>query len=125
MENHQILLKSLSVTAARNINAMNQLSKNNIRYTPVVESEWWDSHVEYSTFNRQGIDLVSANFRHPSSKAIVIILTGWSETFLKYAEMIRNVYEHGFTVSTYDHQSQVKAIIELNHIRMKRGILNV
>lgn len=34
------------------------------------------------------------------------VLTGWSECFLKYADVIKTIYEQGFNVHTYDHQSQ-------------------
>ena len=59
-----------------------------------------------STFNRQKISCVSAEFKHENAKANIILVTGWSETFLKYSELIRNMYENGFSVYTYDHQSQ-------------------
>jgi lysophospholipase len=75
-------------------------------YDPVIECDWWHKHCEYSHFNRQGIDIVTASFRHPSPKAAVVLMTGWSESFLKYAEVIRAVYEQGFSVFTFDHQSQ-------------------
>ena len=77
-----------------------------IRYTPVTQTEWWNEHCEYAKFNRQGVDIMTASFTNPVAKAAVIVLTGWSETFLKYADLIRALYDHGFSVFTYDHQSQ-------------------
>jgi alpha-beta hydrolase superfamily lysophospholipase len=77
-----------------------------MQFSPVVEEEWWNNHVEYSKLNRQRLDISTAIFRQPKPKAIVVIVTGWSESYLKYSELIRSVYERGFTVFTYDHQSQ-------------------
>lgn len=77
-----------------------------MQFSPVTEEEWWNEHVEYVTLNRQRLDISTAIFRHPRPKALVVIVTGWSETFLKYSDLIRAVYEHGFSVFTYDHQSQ-------------------
>ena len=49
----------------------------------------------------------TANGSAPApARANVIVVTGWSETFLKYSELIKMLYEHGFNVYTYDHQSQ-------------------
>ncbi len=73
---------------------------------PVIESEWWSSHVKYSSFNRQGIDIFCAAFRNPNAKAKIIFVTGWNETFLKYAELVKILYNSGYSVYAYDHQSQ-------------------
>ena len=47
-----------------------------------------------------------ATFQQPNAIANVILITGWSETFLKYGSIIKELYERGFNVHTYDHQSQ-------------------
>lgn len=80
------------------------------KYTPLPNEigEWWDSHVVFSKFKRQGLDIVCASFEHSSKPlANIILVTGWSETFLKYAEVVKHLFDHGFNVHTYDHQSQV------------------
>ena len=77
-------------------------------YSPVTRADWWKEHVQYSKFNRQGIDITCASFEHSNStaKANIIFLTGWNETFLKYNILIETLYENGYNVYTYDHQSQ-------------------
>ena len=62
--------------------------------------------MQYSKFNRQGIDIVCAAFEHPNPVGCVVFVTGWSETFLKYPDLIRNLYLHSYSVYTYDHQCQ-------------------
>jgi len=73
---------------------------------PVVEIEWWKSHVNYSSFNRQGIDIFCASFENPNATARVIFLTGFNESFLKYSELFKLLYDAGYSIYTYDHQSQ-------------------
>jgi hypothetical protein len=77
-----------------------------INVSPIVNEEWWKEHVAYSKFRRQGIDIICASFVQSKPKANVIFLTGLMESFLKYSEFIEFLYEKGFNVFTYDHQSQ-------------------
>lgn len=77
-----------------------------VTVSPLVNTEWWNSHVQCSKFRRQGIDIICASFIHPKPKANVIFLTGLAESFIKYSEVIQFLYERGFNVFTYDHQSQ-------------------
>jgi lysophospholipase len=71
-------------------------------------SAWWSDHVEYYQFNRQGINIMCASFEHKAEepKANVVVVTGWNQTFLHYADIIRRLFDSGFNVHTYDHQSQ-------------------
>ena len=76
---------------------------------PVVHEGWWGSHVVYRKFSRQvGMDIVTASFVHRDAtpKANIIFVTGIFETFLKYSELIKSLFEEGYNVFTYDHQSQ-------------------
>jgi len=79
---------------------------DSVHYSPVTQTEWWNAHVEYAKFNRQGVDVLTARFVHPTPRAAVVVLTGWSETFLKYSDFIKALFDQGFSVFTYDHQSQ-------------------
>ena len=49
-----------------------------------------------------------ASFKHhqTSPKANIIFITGLTESFIKYSETIQYLYENGYNVLTYDHQSQ-------------------
>jgi lysophospholipase len=78
----------------------------NLEFKPIVHEEWWEHHVKYYVFDRQGLDITCAEFHNPKAKANIIFLTDWNESFLKYADMIKNLYEGNFSVFTYDHQSQ-------------------
>lgn len=80
-----------------------------LTYLPIgspEEEEWWKKTCVYSKFRRQGIDIVCASFEHTKPKANVVLVTGLFESFLKYNEIIKHLYERGFSVYTYDHQCQ-------------------
>jgi hypothetical protein len=59
-------------------------SEDNLDYVPIEHEAWWSQHAKYCSFNRQGIDIVCAQFHHPNPIGDVLFVTGWSETFLKY-----------------------------------------
>jgi lysophospholipase len=74
---------------------------------PLTNTKWWTDHVQHSKFRRQGIDIICASFIQPkTAKANLVLVTGLMESFLKYSEVIQLLYENGFNVFTYDHQSQ-------------------
>lgn len=77
-----------------------------LAYEPPIHGDWWKKHVKYSKFRRQGIDITCASFEQSIAKANVVVVVGWSETFLSYSEIIKVLFERGFNVYTYDHQSQ-------------------
>jgi len=77
-----------------------------LNYKPIILEDWWASNVKYYIFDRQGLEIVCAEFHHPHPKANIVFLTGWNETFLKYPELIKSLYDAKFSVFTYDHQSQ-------------------
>jgi len=73
---------------------------------PVVHPIWWAQHVTYVEFQRSEIQIIGAMVIHPNPRGHVTLLTGWSETFLKYADIIKQLYDGGYSVFTYDHQCQ-------------------
>eukprot|EP00602_Paraphysomonas_sp_CaronLab_P010596 CAMPEP_0185035568 /NCGR_PEP_ID=MMETSP1103-20130426/27186_1 /TAXON_ID=36769 /ORGANISM="Paraphysomonas bandaiensis, Strain Caron Lab Isolate" /LENGTH=386 /DNA_ID=CAMNT_0027572707 /DNA_START=59 /DNA_END=1219 /DNA_ORIENTATION=- len=81
-------------------------SASSLEYAPIEHENWWRETVRYSKFNRQGLDIVCASFEHREPIGCIVFVTGWSESFLKYADLIRTLYMHNYSVYTYDHQSQ-------------------
>eukprot|EP01035_Chromulina_nebulosa_P039363 gene39363-53219_t len=84
-----------------------------VTVSPIVNEEWWNKHVVYTRFRRQGIDIICASFqhnrqdsKHATPTANVIFITGLTESFIKYSETIQYLFNRGFNVFTYDHQSQ-------------------
>jgi alpha-beta hydrolase superfamily lysophospholipase len=79
-----------------------------IKVSPIVNEEWWNETAVYSKFRRQGIDLTCCSFVQKiyKPKANIVFTTGLTESFIKYSETIQFLYERGFNVFSYDHQSQ-------------------
>lgn len=55
---------------------------------------------------RAGIPISCRIFRHPLPAAKLILVTGYNESYLKYAEFIKNLYELNISVYCYDHRGQ-------------------
>ena len=68
--------------------------------------DWWRRHCQWGEFRRMGIKIRTASFLKKENRANVVLVTGWGDSALKYNETIRYLYDRGFNVFTYDHQSQ-------------------
>lgn len=68
--------------------------------------EWWRKNCVWGEFRRMGIKIRTACFLNPENRANVVLVTGWGDSVLKYNETIKYLYQRGFNVFTYDHQSQ-------------------
>lgn len=72
---------------------------------PYVDA-WWSKTCKWGEFRRMGIKIKYATFLNKEAKASVVLTTGWGDSIIKYSGTIRYLYERGFNVFTYDHQSQ-------------------
>ncbi|MES2615706.1 MAG: alpha/beta fold hydrolase [Bdellovibrionota bacterium] len=62
---------------------------------------------EVSRFFGQGtIPISCCFFRHPNPVAKILLATGYNESYLKYAELIQNLYDMRVSVYCYDHRGQ-------------------
>lgn len=53
-----------------------------------------------------GVRLRVAHFEHPSPKAHLYFVTGVNDSYVRNIETLYDLYELGFTITTYDHRSQ-------------------
>jgi lysophospholipase len=81
-------------------------SASSLEYAPIEHENWWREYVKYTKFNRQGLDIVCAAFEHRNPVGCIVLVTGWNESFLKYSDLIHNLFIHNYSIYTYDHQSQ-------------------
>ncbi|KAG5189013.1 alpha/beta hydrolase protein [Tribonema minus] len=58
------------------------------------------------SFCRDGVSIEYSIFDTPGAKRHVLLLTGWDESFLKYAEVIRRLVDAGCAVYAMDHRGQ-------------------
>lgn len=51
-----------------------------------------------------GVSLSYKSFEHPFEKGAIVFVSGWTETHLKYAELIYDLYQKGHSVYSMDHR---------------------
>lgn len=51
-----------------------------------------------------GLLLSYKAFEHPFEKGAIVFVSGWTETHLKYAELIHDLYQRGYSVYSMDHR---------------------
>lgn len=73
-------------------------------------------------FGKEDVPISCRFFRHPQPVAKVLIVTGYNESYLKYAEFIKNLYELNVSVYCYDHRGQGHSGRFLN--QNKRGFID-
>jgi len=55
---------------------------------------------------RDGMNLAYIRFVHPNSKGAILVLPGQGEPWLKYGEVLYDLYQKGYSVYSYDHRGQ-------------------
>lgn len=50
--------------------------------------------------------LQGIRFLHPDAKGMIVVLNGSAESWLKYGELFYDLYDHGYSVISYDHRGQ-------------------
>jgi lysophospholipase len=53
-----------------------------------------------------GVVLKGRHFPHPKARASLIFLSGFSEPWIKYGELLHDLHQEGFEIYTYDHRGQ-------------------
>ncbi len=53
-----------------------------------------------------GLQLSAIHFEHPSHRATIVVVTGQSESWLKFAEVFFDLYQRGYSIFAYDHRGQ-------------------
>lgn len=51
-------------------------------------------------------DLQGIRFIHPAAKGTIVVVNGNTESWLKYGELFYDLYQKGFSVTSYDHRGQ-------------------
>jgi lysophospholipase len=70
-------------------------------------ARWWHDRGRVDTFiGEAGHAIAYGEVVHPAERAALIILPGYSESFLKYAELAYDFYGLGFSVYGLDHRGQ-------------------
>lgn len=67
---------------------------------------YWNQGKQFHTEGENHIPLYCVKFTHSAPKGKILIATGYNESQLKYAEIIKNLFDEGYSVCGYDHRGQ-------------------
>lgn len=68
---------------------------------------FWQQRVQTSNFiNKQGLTIEYAYVVHPNATETIVVSPGRVEGYLKYQEMVYDIYQQGYSVFVIDHQGQ-------------------
>lgn len=74
---------------------------------PEAALDWWNRHGEFATITGVGgVRLATAVFRAKNEKAAIVFAPGRTETFTKYAELVRDLQPRGYSFYFIDHRGQ-------------------
>ena len=90
---------------------------------PISNAIWWNKTCFRSVFERNLTALAVAEFIHARGNgsepiANIVILTDVGESFLRYSDLIKSLYDSGFNIFTYDHQGQGLSESRLDKIQL-------
>ena len=68
---------------------------------------FWQTAVEKASFTSQdGLEIAYACAIHPQAKGSVVISAGRIEAYIKYKEVVFELYQNGYSVFIHDHRGQ-------------------
>lgn len=84
------------------ISAESQLKESSLQI-----EDFWQQHMVFGTFRGQnGVKIKTAHCVPSQPRGALVLLNGRVETYLKYKEVIYDLYRNGFVCFTYDHRGQ-------------------
>lgn len=91
--------------------------------------DFWEKHGVISTFpGARGVSITYATFRQPagaSEQGALVIVSGRTESMLKYKETVRDLWNNGWSVYIHDHRGQGLSAREAEVAdRPERGYVN-
>lgn len=67
---------------------------------------FWQQVTQSSFKTRDGISLAYARITHPESMGTIVISSGRVESYLKYKELMFDLYQQGYSLFAIDHRGQ-------------------
>jgi lysophospholipase len=68
---------------------------------------FWQNNVQHSMFTGvDQVDIAYAYVLHPQALGTVVVSTGRIESFIKYKELVYDLYQNGYSVFIHDHRGQ-------------------
>lgn len=70
------------------------------------QNAFWQTVIQDTLDTPDGITLAYMVARHPQAKAAIVLSTGRVESYLKYPELVFDLYRQGYSVYAADHRGQ-------------------
>ena len=87
-------------------NSLENIEKKTEEYEPHFLKFYRTKGIQFHVEGEEQIRLYAVKFVNPLAKAKILLSTGYNESQLKYAELIKNYYDAGYSVYGYDHRGQ-------------------
>lgn len=66
-----------------------------------------NSGEKFSFFSADGkYRLSGVRFMHPREKGLIVVVNGFTESWMKYGELFHDLYGRGYSIISYDHRGQ-------------------
>jgi lysophospholipase len=76
------------------------------KYDTVIDPFWIEKAHPISFQSTDGLKIRGMEFLQPSPETAIVISSGQSESFLKYKELVHDLYLQGYSVFIADHRGQ-------------------
>ncbi|MGL5047826.1 MAG: serine aminopeptidase domain-containing protein, partial [Shewanella sp.] len=70
------------------------------------QQAFWQSVVQDTLATADGVMLAYMMVKHPQAHTAIVLSTGRVESYLKYQELIFDLYQQGYSVYAIDHRGQ-------------------
>lgn len=67
---------------------------------------FWQAREEWCFRGVDNISIQCVRWTHQQSSKVIVIVSGFTETYLKYQELAYDLYQQGYDVMMYDHRGQ-------------------
>jgi lysophospholipase len=75
-------------------------------YNDIIVPFWCEKANPISFRSRDGLEIRGMTFLHPDPETAIVISSGRTESFIKYKELIYDLYLQGYSVFIADHRGQ-------------------
>jgi lysophospholipase len=75
-------------------------------YVKIIQPFWEDNVQQGTFFGKSEIEIAYAYVLHPEPIGSIVVSTGRIECYLKYKEVIYDLYQNGYSVFIHDHRGQ-------------------
>ncbi|WP_186645366.1 alpha/beta fold hydrolase [Fluviispira vulneris] len=87
-------------------NSTENIERNILRYKEKILPFYKSTGSTHQFLGMNDIPISCRIFTNPNATAKILLCTGYNESYLKYAELIMNLFEMGYSIFCFDHRGQ-------------------